>query len=305
MVTVAVVALSFVLAWLTYRLVETPIRSPRHDAAGRRVVVAFGCLAAVAMLGVMTERLHGFLIRFPPVLRALLDEVPNEENNRPKLNSQHKTGPLVVTYGDSHSGHLLTGLRSLQDQRTFRLMAANWWICAPAAEIEKTPVQEEKCREIMEKNRRWFEGTKPDIVVLATSWLRFKHPDRLSETFGILREAGVGRIVLVGPVPDWGPFLPQQLLYRSFRANPGAPIPERIAITAHPRLFEMDRLLERVAGHNDVFYVSALRTLCNADGCLIRLGGTSQEIMQSDQTHFSPAGSRHFVSLVADQILGR
>jgi hypothetical protein len=120
----------------------------------------------------------------------------------------------------------------------------------------------------------------------------------------LLKKAGVQRVVVVGPVPDWQPDLPQRLIYRNYRMNYMGIIPERISLAGHTKMFDMDRDLAAVARKAGVPYISALSKLCNAAGCLIRIGPTAADIMQSDPTHFTPNGSKHFVGMIADEIFG-
>jgi len=50
-------------------------------------------------------------------------------------------------------------------------------------------------------------------------------------------------------------------------------------------------------------YIPPMQTLCNDDGCLVRVGDMAGDLMQFDDNHFTVAGSKFFVGQIAHQIL--
>jgi hypothetical protein len=191
-------------------------------------------------------------------------------------------------------------LRRLQNDRTFRLLLRGWSLeCVPiVAEVKHG--DDETCRAMMAAERKYFEELKPDIVVLAGYWLRYKQIDRLSEIVRFFQEIGVPGIVVIGSVPMWFQF-PQLTLYRAYISDPLHRIPVRLSGFAK-ETFEIDRRLKEITTRLGVRYISAYDVLCNEDGCLARLGDAAEDIVQFDMTHLTPAGSWYFVSHIADQI---
>jgi hypothetical protein len=51
-------------------------------------------------------------------------------------------------------------------------------------------------------------------------------------------------------------------------------------------------------------FISAWDVLCNASGCLTRIGEAAGDISASDQVHLTEKGSIFLVRSVIDQILG-
>jgi hypothetical protein len=166
------------------------------------------------------------------------------------------------------------------------------------AEVRR--VEEETCRTVMAAEQKYFEEVKPDIVVLAGYWLRYKQLDKLSEIILFFQQIGVPRIVVIGSVPMWLQ-LPQLTLYRAYTSDPLHRIPERLSGFAKVTL-EIDRGLKELTGKLGVRYISAYDVLCDEEGCLARLGDAAKDIVQFDKTHLTPAGSWYFVSHVANQI---
>jgi hypothetical protein len=54
-----------------------------------------------------------------------------------------------------------------------------------------------------------------------------------------------------------------------------------------------------------VEYISAWRTLCNAEGCLTRIGPTADDVVATDAIHLSESGSRFLVESIADRLLAK
>jgi hypothetical protein len=263
-------------------------------------------MVSVALLGLATVQFDGLPVRFPKEIRSLISatNVYNYDlgsvDYPPTEGLKNSAGPLLVAYGDSHAWHLQEGLRRLQISQTFRFVLKQWSVeCVPmVAEVKRS--DDETCRTLMSAERRYFEQVKPDIVVIAGHWLRYKQIDKLSEIIQFFQQIDVPRIVVIGSVPYWFQF-PQLTLYGDYISDPLHRIPERLFGFAKATL-EIDSRLKEITARLGVRYISAYDVLCNEDGCLARLGDTAKDIVQFDMTHLTPAGSRYLVSHIADQI---
>ena len=60
------------------------------------------------------------------------------------------------------------------------------------------PADEETCRASIAAEHSYLERAKPDIVVIAALWNRYREPERISETLRFLQKIGVPRIVEIG-----------------------------------------------------------------------------------------------------------
>jgi hypothetical protein len=294
--TIVAVILAFVLSWLTYQFIERPVRARRLAFATRRITAAlFAGMASVALLGFAIVQGNGLPSRYPEEVQALLTPLTLGEDYPPTEESKNSTGPLLVTYGDSHAWHLGAGLRRLQNERTFRLVEVSWGNCNYVKSGD-----EKRCSDVMTANEKLLEQLKPDIVVIAAFWIRYNHFERINETLRFLQRIGVRRIVVIGTVPFW-PKPPQLMLYNAYRRDPLHRIPERL-FGFDKETLEADRQIREITSSLGVPYISAYDTLCNENGCLVRLGNTARDIVQVDLTHFSAAGSWFFVSHIANQI---
>ena len=115
---------SFVLAWLSWRFVETPFRKPSEssNANPKRVFQAFAAVTVVSIiLGTIIYKNDGFDSRFSPaVIRYMNAELAREpgdkidllENGAPPLLIRAKAAPdalvlPVLIWGDSHARSIL------------------------------------------------------------------------------------------------------------------------------------------------------------------------------------------------------
>jgi hypothetical protein len=52
-------------------------------------------------------------------------------------------------------------------------------------------------------------------------------------------------------------------------------------------------------------FISVWDVMCNADGCLTRIGDRAGDISASDQAHLTEKGSVFLIQSIIDQVLGR
>ncbi len=103
---------------------------------------------------------------------------------------------------------------------------------------------------------------------------------------------------MLGSVPWWKRGLPNEVM-RYFMLHHRL-IPERSARA------EADRsgagLREKLVPLG-AEYISVWDAMCNADGCLTRIGDAASDITASDQVHFTEKGSVFLVQSIIDQLL--
>ncbi len=298
---------SVLLAWLTYRFVELPFRFGRPSKL-RLATLCVGMVLVAAFGGVVVEG-RGFDFRLPPEIRAMAD-VP-EQSSQWRLHdclldlSQEMTfadscvdrdrRPLILVWGDSTAGALVPGLRKAQQSHAFSIAQFTSSSCIPAlnTEVAGTP----NCRAINDRILSMARQLRPDIVLLHSTWDRYL--DGVAETVTALKQQTGARVVVLGSVPWWKRGLPNEVL-RYYMLHHRL-IPERSggaeADRSGPAL--RDRLVPFGAE-----FVSAWDAMCNAGGCLTRIGATAGDISASDQVHLTEKGSVFLVQSIIDQVLG-
>jgi peptidoglycan/LPS O-acetylase OafA/YrhL len=301
-----IVVLSALLAWLTYWLVESPFRfgrpSPLKIAGLCAGMVLISAAGGVVVAG------RGFDSRLPPEIREMADVRTDSQKWRVHeclLDLSHEMTfadncvdrgrrPLVFVWGDSTAGALLPGLRKAQQTRTFGIAQFTSSSCIPVlnADVAGTP----NCRAINDKILSLARAIRPDIVLLHSTWDRYL--DGVPETVAALKQQTNARIVVLGSVPWWKRGLPNEVM-RYFMLHHRL-IPERSGGAEADGSGAI--LREELAGSGAEF-ISVWDAMCNADGCLTRIGDTAKDISASDQVHLTEKGSVFLVQSIIDEVL--
>jgi hypothetical protein len=295
-----ILALSFALAWLTYKFVEKPIRfGKRRVVAGLATSMALiACVVAFPALGYMPSPPEP--IRQLVTLRdnragwrlheCMLQDADTNEFSRDCAETKR---PLVQVWGDSTAGALVPGFRALQNNRDFGLAQYTVSSCKPyLTKIEST---NDLCIARNKKISDMVRLLAPDVVILHALWDRNDTAEMMKPTIDALRSSHVKRIIILGPVPVWHGGLPAAVAayYRLKRRI----IPERTFEAVDPAFG--DDNLRLIAGKLGVTYVSARKVLCNSDGCVARIG-TSLTVF--DTVHLTSTGSEYLVRAIAPSL---
>jgi peptidoglycan/LPS O-acetylase OafA/YrhL len=298
----AAVMVAVALSWLTFRFVEIPLRRKPNAVPG----LSFGLLA-VGVAGIVTAVGAGFGFRFPADIRDIAQLAPQNNagfldpcflgapGGRLEAHCIDPGGekPLLFLWGDSTAAALFPGLKKAQETIPFRLARFAAPGCAPilAANVN--------CNAANDLVFGFLKSSHPQIVLLHAMWDGNNHLDKLSETIRQLKALHIPRIVILGPVPVWKRTLPLALVnfYRLRHA-----VADRIATgVSGAGSDEQMEALSRAAG---VEYISAWRVLCNAEGCLTRVGPTADDVVTTDIVHLSDAGSNFLVGAIQGSLFG-
>jgi peptidoglycan/LPS O-acetylase OafA/YrhL len=291
----AVVIVSFILAWLTYRFVEIPLRRQPKAVPG----LSFALLA-VGLAGIATAANSGFALRFPAEIRAIATLAPQSNDGfgdkcfleapGARLDAsciEQGDKPLLFLWGDSTAAALYPGLKRAEETVPFRLARFAVPGCAPilAASVS--------CDGNNDLVFGFVKSSRPDIVLLHAMWDRTHNLDRLAATIEQLKALKVPRIVILGPVPLWKRTLPLALV-NAYRLT--HMIADRISggVTGAGS----DEQMRSFSQAHGVEYISAWRVLCDGNGCLTRVGPTAEEVVTTDIVHLSNAGSEYLVEKI-------
>jgi peptidoglycan/LPS O-acetylase OafA/YrhL len=301
-----IVGLSFALAWLTYRFIETPFRFGRASAL--RMFSLGSAMVMIAVAGGVIVWARGFDFRLPPEIRDMA-AVPTQSNkwrvHECLLDLSREMSfadtcvdrgrrPLIMVWGDSTAGALMPGLRKAQETSDFGIAQFTSSSCVPALNTDVAGVP--NCRAINDKILSIARDLQPDIVLLHSTWDRYL--DGVAETVTALKQQTHARVIVLGSVPWWKRGLPNEVM-RYFMLYHRL-IPER-SDRAAPDSSAM-RLREKLVPLGAKF-ISVWDTMCNAHGCLARIGDTAKDISASDQVHLTEKGSVFLVQSVIHEIL--
>jgi peptidoglycan/LPS O-acetylase OafA/YrhL len=299
---------SALLAWLTYRLVETPLRFGRPSALKIAGLCA-GMVLVAAAGGVVVEG-RGFDFRLPPEIREMAD-VPTQASqwrvHECLLDLSHERSfaescvdrgrrPLVLLWGDSTAGALMPGLRQAQQTRDFGIAQFTASSCIPA--LDTDVAGEPHCREINDNVLSLARQLRPDIVLLHGTWDRYL--DGVAATVTALKKQTGARVVVLGSVPWWKRGLPNEVLRyymlhrRLIPQRSGGAEPDGSGAALREKLVPLG-----------AEFISVWDVMCNADGCLTRVGDSARDIAASDQVHLTEKASEFLLQSIIDRVLGR
>jgi len=240
---VSAVSAAFLLAWLTYRIVEKPIRTQRNPAA----LILVATLSAVACVGIaaFADRLHARSERYglDNIFRAAAASwgFPG-----PNLVSVHTAfgyhwvrgrGPhKVLFFGDSHMEQYYPRIDRLLTEhpdRTKGIFFVTKPSCPPIREI--SGFTKPSCVGLVENAFSIAKFREVDTVVIAAAWNRydvFESKERdaafrdLQATITGFRKMG-RRVYLILPTPRGESFDPAHLVKRSL-LNLGFVVQEQV-----------------------------------------------------------------------------
>jgi len=203
--------------------------------------------------------------------------------------------PLILLWGDSTAGALMPGLRKAQESRGFGIAQFTSSSCVPAlnTDVAGTP----NCRAINDKVLSLARELKPDIVLLHGTWDRYL--DGVAETVAALKQETGARVVVLGSVPWWKRGLPNEVL-RYFMLHHRL-IPER---SGRAEADGSGATLRGKVVPLGAEFISVWDAMCNAEGCLTRIGDSARDISATDQVHLTEKGSVFLIQSVIDRILG-
>jgi peptidoglycan/LPS O-acetylase OafA/YrhL len=169
----------------------------------------------------------------------------------------------IFIWGDSYAAHLWFGFAASSAYKDARLTGAAGAGCEPI--LETIQAFNGKCVEINRRALHEIIRLRPDFVVLFARWpygieVGINVSDEIKRTIETLNREGI-KSVVVGPVPEWFPSLPQRLLQASFLR--GGSIPQLM----HDKAQESGRELDRKLAAAGAGYVSIYDLWCTATDC--------------------------------------
>ncbi len=308
-----VVAGSFALAWLTYRLIEKPLRS----SGNIRLVVASLCLAMAGIVtasaivfftqgmparAVNTNPENVFLYTYRSIVREAAHQAYREECNfynwqndgaRDSIDTsclQVGERETFLLWGDSHAQAVSQGLRDHLPQ-DIKLVQITTGGCRPALRVvPRNGANVEACTRANEFAKVEIARLRPARVFMTQA---AKHDETdWREIAAFVRSHG-GQLVVIGPLPVWRPGLPDVIVKYHF-SDDAVYVSEGL----DRGIFALDRRMKDTyprahAAQTGVTYVSLIDTLCIDTGCRARTAdGSAHDLMAWDHAHLTPSGSQ-------------
>ncbi|MFM0265549.1 acyltransferase family protein [Paraburkholderia sediminicola] len=310
-IRVAALLASVVMAWLTYRFIERPVRY--GSKTSWKVAGLALAMCAIGFVGFNTYQRHGLAFRFNKTVTQFTgdagDSMQAWREGRCFLQPGHGgtefapectdsgTGPLVFLWGDSFAAALSPGLEALQQNHAFRLAQHTASGCPPLLSGD-APYPD--CVRLRNRAFEILRRVHPTTVILASDWSS-DSLDRLGGTVAALRSSGFQDIVMVGPVPHWRDTLPK--IYWIYWRKNHQILPAYTRFELDPQTEALDRQAQAIAKGLTIRYVSAYQQMCNSEGCETRIGPGKGVISASDAAHLTPAASVALMNAVGSNVL--
>jgi hypothetical protein len=150
------------------------------------------------------------------------------------------------------------------------------------------------CKKINDDVIDFASKEKPNLVVLAGLWGVYGWQE-LEASVRQLKLMGIAQIYIVGPVPRWEDDLPK-LLFKYFNQDPQHKIPERMWFGFNKDIISLDAEMSEMSQRLEVNYISPYKILCDANGCLTKVGDTGASLTAWDVGHLTRSGSEFLVA---------
>lgn len=317
----ALVAIAFLLAWLTYRFLELPLKSSRWKMSP--VAPLIGALATVGAAGFITFAYSGIPGRYPPAILEIanyqyefrtdaryldcwLSETMAPDAFSPKCFSRSEGKKRVLVWGDSHAGRLYPGIDQVLGPRGVAVSQATRDSCPPVLG-QGYP----NCQRSNEYILSRLPELKIETAILFAAWGRYaidwEHDEAarhdLAATVSAIRRAGVKKVIVVGPAPEWPDPLPK-LIYRRLEGDVLLHhMPERLKVDMAPATLAADAALRRLVPQIGAEMAPLVDDLCNPMGCVTHVPGAPTQLLTWDYGHFTTPGAVFVTELIQAQVM--
>lgn len=337
LIRIVAIGASVALAWLTYKMVEKPLRKSANQSRNTALLVLG--LTLVALSGYFVYEKNGFQ-GYGPRTTDKVEFSGYFENSTPDWNyfentqlnqmyrddcnfydmARYRAGKstskpvgaidkscyqrtaaaqkVVFIWGDSHAQHFYHGLRkSLPKDWDVLIVASSGCKPSLSAITDSTSNYCERSNGVALKS---ILDLKPDAVIVAQSR---NHPfETLAQVGRRLKDAGVPKVIFSGPAPHW-----KIDLYKIILKKIWVNTPERTYVGIDKKVLADNITLQKqFAGQDDFIFVDQIGLFCKATGCLTRVGSDRKEgITTWDFGHLTPIASEYLAAnLLADVVTG-
>ena len=195
---------SFMMAWITYRFIERPIR--RSVNGGIKLLILIMAVLGIGLAGFFTKEANGLASRFnvPELQRSNqltgCDNIIKDGVLYPCTFGNQNSDQIILIYGDSHAGHLTSALnQELGSQYRFIFLGYGDCLQSKVEGADKDAM----CQ-LMWAEVRKLRGQKLYAVVHAQRWGDLGsliEKENMQHAFLV---AGLSpqKIAIVGSIPD-------------------------------------------------------------------------------------------------------
>ena len=312
---VAAVLLSFILAWLTYRIVETSVRTTSNYSAllVTPALILVGCLG----LAVFFRSIHARSEAYG------LDKIVNDsekwgypgqglkivQSSSGDYRAQAGASPKVLFVGDSNAEQYYPRIDKLASEHPDTMRGVVFLTrqgCPPIPYVARMIKIE--CAGLMEHALSLARNPEVDTVVIASSWsthAAFNDPENREQGFRALESVikdyrKIGRrVYLILPIPKGAEFDPHHLIVRgvsefAFRIARTHVEQRKVVRELQP----LTSRLQEIAKSTGAVLIDPIDFICRDGACPTLMADGSP--IYRDQSHLRPAFVREFATFIDD-----
>lgn len=333
--SLAGILISILLGWISYVLVENRLRGDKAKKSQQPFIrrhILSGAFGIVFVSGLVVYQTDGLPFRYDGKINELTKikdvysffEIPTVWRNgvchsspigmseQERINQCAEQGKhKVFLWGDSYAAALYPGLVALQKEtkKSFSIEQFTDGNGSPFFTNLSLADNKKDLITTNEEKLQILSSIKPEKVVI--TWMVYgsnaiQDPAKavvgLKDTVSRIRQASPStEIIVIGPVPQWNENLVAVLLkyWDKFGTYP----PKYMDFGLNKGVFDWDALLQKEMKADGVEYISALKELCNDQGCITRVGDDAHSLAAADWGHLTPAASRYFIERIKDKLL--
>lgn len=306
----ALLGVSILLAWLTYRVVERPLRFRLPSFVSLPILGT--TMVGLFAIGITVNAHQGFIDRSlnRDDAARLVDYYDRmhyhslgasyrfecDFNDRDAKTVRQALPPsclergrdhTFMLWGDSFAQALSLGIRENLPPGTSLAQIATSACRAQIEDFDES-VEDHRCAIADQYAMKQISALKPDVVILAQN---AEHLDTdWAKLTGKILELGAKQVIVVGPSAMWDPTLPR--VYATYHMKDRA---QYVSEGLYVEAFDIDKkVAAQVAKLPNVRYVSLLDHLCHDKTCLAVVPGEGPlDLMVVDYGHLSPKGSSY------------
>jgi peptidoglycan/LPS O-acetylase OafA/YrhL len=301
--TALLIGASFVLAVVSWWLIEQPIRTSKIGFTNplRGIALTSALFVPLAVIGVVFFVTRGLPWRFPPEIAAVYkrsitrpvfykgcDTFQGCQFGVPPKNNAYD----IVVWGDSHAQHFIPVLTQIAEKEGL----SGWQItpyCGALLNVTNCGNNHETIKRFVQENK------SIKAIFLITRWSAYHEQikDGLQETVNYFRNQGL-EVVVVGQVPAL-PFDPARCNFRKMLNPATAPECSITIEELHNRVGYSNGVIAQLEDDPGVTRIYPYELLCDRTSCKSMLNGM---ILYRDTHHILPAGSLQFYSFFKEKL---
>lgn len=297
-----VIAASFVVAALSWRLVEQPLRDRARIAPRRLIMLTRGAVASLSVAAIALAMTAGWPSRFTPAAlrmlaarddisparaRCLVSEIGTHDN---ECTLGARVPPTSLLWGDSHGVEMAWAISERLAPRGLSLLEQTRASCPPIPDYQRPT--DPDCHIFNDHVLRLI-GARPALrtIILAGYWVdkAYASPANLASLDRLMHSlVRQGRtVVLISAVPEQPFDVPRRLVHLVERGRPIAQ--DGVAMRLHRQRSAWIRRAHGRWRSLGVTIIDPADMLCDSRRCAIERAGVP---LYFDRHHLSLSGAR-------------